>query len=1417
MLKRGFGEALVLAGALAGFLAGAALCRAQSPEQPTGVYLNVSIDAVNRLQAVDALLRDEQWSDAVDLLQQLIEKYPDKVVPIGPKPATSHVDLRSYCHHRISRLPPPALALYRQRVDSQAEALFAQAQQTGNRDLLERIVDELFCSSVADSALERLGDQALSGGHPVEAQDRWQCLLPDAFLGRELDGERTDLVLPLRYPDPDTDTARIAAKWIVASMLAGNREQAQEARNAFRQLYPKAAGRLAGQQGPYEKILEQLAQEPSSFDLPSDNTQWPTFAGNFRRSRVLPEALDVGDLQWKWEVAVEQQRWTPAGRAPTNYDSHREAQRQLVYHPIVVGKTVHLATEENLWSFNLETGSADSWFALDETRTASRNGLGAPLRQTMTVVGQRLLVRAGGSVYRRSFGIQMPRTQFTQPSKLYCLDLATLRLLWDVSSARLADLGTVFEGAPVADQDSVYIAMTRQDTLSETSVACLDLETGQPRWREVVCESSNELDRHDVSGPMHNLLTLVDNTIYYATNLGTVAAINARTGHLRWVTTYVRQRPVHRTEWSAQAPDLNPPVYSDGKLFVSASDTAKIQCLDTQNGRLLWEAYPSATHILGVAKGTLIATGNRVWAIDINTGKVRWYWPENTVPGYGRGLLAGNNVYWPTLREIHVLDVQTGRKARPSIPLYERLGVKAGNLVAADGYLIIAQPTRLLVFSPYHRLIKQLREQLVSDPKSGGLHYQLARAAFDHGEHELAAKHFALAAREALPEQTHEGEKLADLAQRRYFDSLFGQVDTACREQRLEDADRLLEQVVAEAPDPVSRLKATRKRAAMWSDAKQSERALLVYQTLLERADLRSLLVDRPDGVKLPAATWASEQQQDLLARHGREIYARLDNAARRLLGDTDDPEVLQKTADRFPHAQVLAELLLRAAQRFRERGQLLQARQAYRRLLRGQHGSPAVRLRCLEDLYRVYRAQQRWSAAAMVLDQLTEAVADPAVPRATAQRLRRLVADEWPELDHRVRQPEAVPSRLVAFRRAWSTRRSSVGYYVPKGPAPTPAAHCVYSVSRGHLEQLAASDGSRVWRCDLVGWPVQLANGPAGLVVGTPSRLSCHAYDSGRLLWEQFCRPSEWPAGTTSTGLTEDKDAFCKIVCAGDLLIAWGHRGHLSAITGDDGTIAWQVDLGTPPLSVALHGTAVVCRIPGEYCVLDVFTGRQRFAIPTRGFAAELPTVRIGQRLFLVPNREEIAAVDVWTGTEAWRRAVDSSSLALPRLLATEQTLLALLDGCRLIRLEPASGQTLWSVPVESRPRPTAAMSLTDAGILHLRQDWLEFRETASGRLRWREPLPEGVTPWSIHNLGETICVLGAPRPDASQLRVYQGKTGRLSQVLQFPDSDARPSLGWTGDRGLISGNERSWVLAVDQRLFTDDRTMNKGRPNDG
>jgi outer membrane protein assembly factor BamB len=348
----------------------------------------------------------------------------------------------------------------------------------------------------------------------------------------------------------------------------------------------------------------------------------------------------------------------------------------------------------------------------------------------MSVSGDRLFARVGSQVTVRQPNAFSPRFE---GNRLVCLSLAREgSSLWkyplEQDEVEFEQEGWAFEGPPICDGDRVYVAMRRSQSPPEAYVACFDIQKFESRvekvslkWRRRIC-SADTPGHGQLNELTHNLLTLAEGKLYYNTNLGAVAALSADDGTLLWAYSYPRAVAGHLYEPPPHFyRDLNPCIYHQGLVIAAPTDCDSIIALDAGTGELVWRAWSNTEHpihLLGVGGGNLIATGSSVWWIDAVNGKLRAVWPETgnggAVRGYGRGLLAGGNIYWPTREEIFVFDqrvyLEGGRrdialKQRIRLtqdqldePGQDRPPVTGGNLVVADRKLLVATADHLFAF-----------------------------------------------------------------------------------------------------------------------------------------------------------------------------------------------------------------------------------------------------------------------------------------------------------------------------------------------------------------------------------------------------------------------------------------------------------------------------------------------------------------------------------------------------------------------------------------------------------------------------------------------------------------------------------------------------------------------------------------------
>lgn len=1366
---------------------------AQSPDDPPNVYLDVSIDARNRLRQIQSYLRQQQWPEATLALEKLIEAYPDKVVPVSPEASDCFVSLRRYCHYQLATLPEEALTLYRKRVDPQANELWKKFEQTGDERHLERLAGEYFASSFTDRALDRLGDRALTLGYFSEAIGWWGPLLPPAWtdlgvgsIPPPADGDLKPAAaapreIRLVFPHPRTDSARVAAKLTLAVLLEGDQARARALYQKLTREFPQARGTLAGKTSAYHEILRDLLAERDAMARPPEDENWPTYAGNARRSKVFPKPFDVGEVEWSWPIKEEGPPNNPALRDP---DDAANRDDNLPFHPIVVGQTVLLATDRSLRSFHLGTGKEDRW---EDFRPEGGNRFndGFQRGNTLTAVGNRVLVRTGGNIEQRRFN-QFGQQPFIQSSKLACYDWTQQRQLWETSSNTLAEDGNVvFEGAPVAQGNQVFIAATRVDAMAQASVCCLDLESGKVRWRTLVCESTLEND--DGNAGARNLLTLADRTLYYCTNLGAVAALNSETGKIRWVATYARgRRPGPRSQMGI-SPEINPCVYEHGRLFVAASDAPRIQCLDAQTGRKLWEAQPAVTHVLGVAKGNLIVSGNRVWGIDVVSGKIRWYWPENPVRGYGRGILAGDYVYWPTKTEIHILDQETGRKGAASVELYNRLRLKAGNLVLGGDHLLIAQSNRLLALVPHSRLLHRLERELVANPRSALPHYRFAVAAMAAEAYAPAIEHFDLAAQLADPRELYSGHNLRQHAKGLAQEATRLAAKAAAARGRFDEGLALLSKADAASGEVDQRLAARKMIVDIALTAGQPRRAMDALMSIAD-PELAEGWVEVEEGRHLSARHWAIAKSQELIAANGRGIYAAGDAAVASAMLPGANPELLRSVVERFPNAAGRDAALLAAARGFERLGRAREAWLVAREIIDPwvdagpiAHASRREALLLVDRMFK----ERQWNLAREPIWRALETQFGTEPFPAQAGR----TIGEYVQSERR----HALAANAAGASLELSKWRLPVGgarWLEPTGAPPSDRFLGLARVAGTGVRYIASDRGAALWDVAVRESPQWAAYGKFGLLLGGAGQLSCLGYDSGQVLWEQPRRPA-----------SADRNADRRFPVSGDFYESDGRvvlvasDRSLRAFDAEDGFPCWSVRLANEMIGgPRIFGTLALAQLADRLEAYRLRDGKRAWSLPTMGQLEPSPVLAIDEGILAMVDPGTLACVTHSTGKIQWRAKLGWPSHQPPRLYRSGTALLALVDGYQLLRLDAATGDVRWEAALEKQPLadPDARALMTDTAFIWTADGWVTARRLTDGAVAWRTPLAEVESTAKLGWYRDRIAVLtGTSRPT---LVLLAAATGRPVQAMSAIAGVESFRVGPTGI-WMVGEKEVEWV----------------------
>ena len=559
------------------------------------------------------------------------------------------------------------------------------------------------------------------------------------------------------YPDTDLAADEVRARLVLVSILEGAQERAGAELELFRRLHPEARGTLAGREGNLAELLAALAAQARSWPAVHRSANWETFAGNPARDGQASEPIDpAGKPRWVFDLPrlTSDRDVIGSGRLRVADDM----KGLLSYFPIVVGNIVlvradvsgqsyvaalDLRTGQRRWQVDAPRGPSgltqpndegEAPWEVSDAHAGLLRHVGVA-RYTLTASGNQLFARMGSPVTAppaRGVAQILAKTQ----GFLMGYDLATEGKPLEGFPIRPQSGEWSFEGTPLTDRGRLYVVMRQiEQGRCQIHVACFALATsgtplddarddsrptGRMLWRTKVC-SAGSLGTGDFAELSHQLLTLDEGTLFLNTNLGVVAALDAEGGAVRWLCKY--PRATFRSEDPDRHDDhffrdLTPCLPAGDQIIIAPADCERLFALDRCSGRLVWTTEPGVAadvvHLLGTSGDWLLASGDRLYWIDLHSGEVKARFPNapNLGPmhaapsprGLGRGLLAGDNVYWPTREAIYVFRQTPARTAAGLEPVAVReislisRGATGGNLVFAGGTLLIASGEKLYAF-----------------------------------------------------------------------------------------------------------------------------------------------------------------------------------------------------------------------------------------------------------------------------------------------------------------------------------------------------------------------------------------------------------------------------------------------------------------------------------------------------------------------------------------------------------------------------------------------------------------------------------------------------------------------------------------------------------------------------------------------
>lgn len=613
-----------------------------------------SAELRRQLQIVENLIAEKQFANVRQQLLAILTEDVQELVYAGNG---RYISATSAATALLAQLPEAELRAARRGWDEAASGLLQRWKLTQEPAALERLIRRYPLSSHTRAARVLLGDCYFERGDFHRAERK--------FLAAS-DTELRD-AMESSWSGPE-----LKGRAVLACIKQGDPDRARMAIQEFSEHFPEARGRLAGREGLLAELLRQ--EYPSVFyqQSPAGSCDdWQTLGGNAARTGHVAGSLAALSLRPVFTVNISE----VDGNRLTHHTS-----RFPFFASVMNSDSIVTSSPSTAVHIDAATSTGRS---LQRQRSTTSEQSNVPF-----LLGQRLILRNGDVNDSREglpwiLEIDLTGKDESNRNSRY--------------AAPFADRGGTWVGDPLATERALLAVASRIDGGRQVhSICCVDRETGRQVWQRDVCElaATAESDQSEPS------LTLADSSIVYLSHRGVIAVVSLDTGEPRWSVRYERSSLQTRSRSVA-----TPAIYSDGRVLCAPRDAERLFAFDLENGAILWQSGSvQVDHLIGVTGRRLVAAierpqrGLRAYCVRTGSTEPPSGWQQHDDPmlsTFGRGVIVGNLIAWPTHSGMYLIREFDGLPARPLIP-----GLN-GNLAFANGRLVAANASTVAVYESW--------------------------------------------------------------------------------------------------------------------------------------------------------------------------------------------------------------------------------------------------------------------------------------------------------------------------------------------------------------------------------------------------------------------------------------------------------------------------------------------------------------------------------------------------------------------------------------------------------------------------------------------------------------------------------------------------------------------------------------------
>ncbi|MBA4389168.1 MAG: hypothetical protein C0404_14440, partial [Verrucomicrobia bacterium] len=588
--------------------------------------------------------KNKDFRKATEYYRRIIQEFPEDLYQIAPEGIFVPASL--YAQLKVLAYPPKELAYYRMIFDPAAKEIFERAVKRYSIFDYKDIARVHLATSYGDDALFALGNAAIDNGNYDEARRYYEQLL--AYCGLK-DDDSDEIKL-----DRDQIWVRLA----ICYKYLGRDRDFQEAISKVANKNEPTVAKLMTQLEKFKfnefEVRQREGRRSPRYDALDDKSLFPPMPYTFSANRG------------EWTIS------TPAARRGLEVEPEAlpwATEADLIYKNMNILFSRSLLTGDINWSFG-PGGSTFDW---------DRSPAGWKSRTFFDPV-QSILVH-DGVVFA---------SMFVYGPSLVAVDQYTGQQLWakgPMAAQTEDEWLDRYQASPAAGRGMVVAGITHDDIRGRTHIsssaelAAFESRTGKLLWRTTLARISPlKITQSRYPRKIRILTTppaVKDGVVYHVTNAGSIAAVDAQTGTVIWMTRYPQSKEVLDNFSALGFVWRNePPVIRGNMLYVTPVDCPYLLCMDKETGKIIWTAthnadsnwnssdgrkmgkYGHCVRMNGFTPdGLLLLAGNDMAFLNPENGTL--VWTLGQAKGLQPAITGEGSDFWADPGNVHGLPVRT--------------------------------------------------------------------------------------------------------------------------------------------------------------------------------------------------------------------------------------------------------------------------------------------------------------------------------------------------------------------------------------------------------------------------------------------------------------------------------------------------------------------------------------------------------------------------------------------------------------------------------------------------------------------------------------------------------------------------------------------------------------------------------------